>query len=121
MSLAKDYAAQHKAEVDAGMWCYQCGALAGSLLGPLRPGHQRLCTACEALGRKDAAASHRSRLRCPGCRHQWDAYEHEGPSILDDGEHDVQCPECDRAFTIETTVSFSFESPKLGDQSDEEG
>ena len=32
------------------------------------------------------------------------------PEIYEDGEHEIQCPDCEKTFILETTISFYYET-----------
>lgn len=52
-------------------------------------------------------------IYCPwcGCIYEID----DEYDLYDDGEHDgIECPECERKFTVTTNVSYSFDT-KRGD------
>lgn len=58
----------------------------------------------------DDKVSHSSYIRCPKCGETMetgDWYE-----IMEDGEHEVYCDECNHKFTISTSIDISYTSPK---------
>jgi uncharacterized Zn-finger protein len=46
--------------------------------------------------------------KCPHCGYVCRIADHEWWELYDDGDHEVTCPSCDREFTVETCVSYSF-------------
>lgn len=51
---------------------------------------------------------------CPYCGEAMDTnvgYE-DFPEIYEDGDHQVECPECGKVFTLETSVSYTWETRK---------
>ena len=51
---------------------------------------------------------------CPYCGEAMDTdvgYE-DFPEIYEDGTHEVECPECGRVFTLETSISYTWETKK---------
>jgi hypothetical protein len=109
-SLGDFYGRKHDWEVDAGMWCYQCGGLA-RLLGDWKPGYKRLCHSCDALKNGEGEVSHHDCVRCPKCGSMWSPCEGDNYDLLGDGEHDVTCCECEHEFEITTTIMYKFTSP----------
>jgi DNA-directed RNA polymerase subunit RPC12/RpoP len=68
----------------------------------------------EIADSETGAIIHKSRIRCPKCGHQHDVWDCVLPgTICEEGEHDVMCEDCEHKFTIETSVSYSFESPEM--------
>ena len=51
---------------------------------------------------------------CPycGCAMEMLSYD-ETPEMYEEGDHDVECPECERYFRLETSVSYSWETKKI--------
>ncbi len=102
-----DWDSYRKAQVASGEACRECGSFI--VFGR---GVPRLCGSCSALHQDEGDVSHEYRLRCPKCRHLWkvgtDEYD-----LHQEGTHEVMCPECEHEFDIQTSVSFSFTSPKL--------
>ncbi len=49
---------------------------------------------------------------CPYCGHAMDTcYGYEDfPEIYEEGEHEIECGECEKTFILETMVSYSYET-----------
>ena len=114
-----DWKAYKKAQVDEGTICRKCNEYIVSinLFGHKITG-SRLCGHCAALSEKEKL-SHPVYIRCPKCENTWspmDSYDHD---VFSDGEHNVQCTECNHNFSISTSISFTFESPELIDFKEE--
>lgn len=107
--------AYHKAQVDDGERCEQCGEYL--ILGK---GYRRTCNACNELTSKSAEVDHKKFLRCPKCGHLENVHDdHYG--LFEDGEHEVFCNSCDHKYTITTHVSFEFTSPpRIPEEPEEE-
>lgn len=103
-----DWDAYHKAQVEAGEVCRECGAYI-----VFSKGKPSLCVACNMMHQDKGEVSHSKRARCPHCAHLFMVQCDDG-EVYSDGEHELMCPECDADFTITTTVSYSFSSPALG-------
>lgn len=52
-------------------------------------------------------------FRCPSCTGQFDPSDTETYILFHDGEHTIQCPDCNYEFDVITSVSYTFESPAL--------
>ena len=104
-----DWAALNKARVEAGEQCRTCH----DWIFPAK-GFRSQCRSCMELATSRNEVTHKDSYRCPRCRkiHKvrgGDNYElYEGG-----GEHTVTCWQCEHAFTIQTSVTYSFESPAL--------
>ena len=51
---------------------------------------------------------------CPHCGYAIPAdlpYE-DFPELYEDGSHEIDCPECEKQFILETNVSYSYETRK---------
>ncbi|MBR1738310.1 MAG: hypothetical protein IJ736_15110 [Firmicutes bacterium] len=52
---------------------------------------------------------------CPHCGYadptEW-GFE-DFPEIYEDGEHEVECPECEKKFVLETHISYFYKTKKL--------
>lgn len=107
-----DWAAYHDAQVNAGETCYECGHYIIFSDGK----GKRKCADCRSLDSDEGAVDHSDKVRCPKCRHQMNISESELWSLYEDGEHDVSCRHCDHDFVVVTSVSYSFESPELIDE-----
>lgn len=108
-----DWRALQQAEVKAGERCYRCYAMIRPLT---KSTGERLCYDCKQLDEaKTEEVEHQRLIRCPKCSHlsdvtEWDC---DYAEVFTDGEHDVQCDECQHEFDISTRVEFYFTSPKL--------
>lgn len=72
--------------------------------------YPQTCDQCKSL-QDPKEVSHDKEVRCPKCGHSWDPYEHEDYKVLNDGTHDVTCPDCEHDFEVRTWVSHTFVSP----------
>lgn len=45
---------------------------------------------------------------CPHCRHVCSVHDEEWWHLYDEGEHDVECPICEHAFVVSTSVEYRF-------------
>jgi DNA-directed RNA polymerase subunit RPC12/RpoP len=102
-----DWKAYNKAQVDNGEKCYKCGSLI--LFGS---GYPSLCNGCETL-RDDKGEVISKRIRCPYCKESFDPYDCEMYEVLENGEHSIECPNCDEEFEIETKIEYNFRSPEI--------
>jgi len=96
-----------EAEIAIGSRCYRCGH--SSCFGP---GYRDLCSDCKNMDENSGEVTSSNRVRCPNCTHQMspndDLYE-----LYEEGTHEICCDECGEIFEVETSVSYSFESPAL--------
>jgi predicted RNA-binding Zn-ribbon protein involved in translation (DUF1610 family) len=111
-----DWSAYSKAQVENGDRCSQCGK--SILFGG--SGYQTTCEDCGVLHRSKYAVEHGSFIRCPHCRHEMNVYNCEMFDVYQEGYHEIQCNLCDKKFEIETRISYSFESPDIIEDEDEE-
>lgn len=74
-------------------------------------GHADTCRQCR-LAEETDEIWHDRFVRCPKCGYMWDPSDGDDYDLMADGDHDVQCYECDHGFEISTTISFSFKSPE---------
>lgn len=51
---------------------------------------------------------------CPHCGYAipTDFGYEDFPEAYEDGDHEITCPECDKNFILETSVSYSYETRK---------
>lgn len=105
-----DWERYNKAQRENGEKCIQCGAFI-----IFAAGYPRNCAACDAMSSNRNEVEHNSRIRCPGCGHS-----REVEDLYEAGEHSVRCSWCEREFSVETKISFSFVSPKRIAEPDEE-
>jgi len=116
------YGAAKKAEKEerkkSGKECYQCGAYI--IFGG--KGYRELCYDCRLLRDDTSETTSDNYIRCPKCKglslvHDGDHYD-----LYEEGEHDITCLDCGHEYQIETSVTYSFQSPAvLGETEREEG
>ena len=94
-------AAYNAAGKQAGAICCECGAL---LLFP--KGQPTECGSCKALQSDKEAVTHSDLVRCPECGHTQAPEE-----LYEEGEHRVDCGNCEAEFTVSTQISYSYTSP----------
>ena len=46
--------------------------------------------------------------KCPHCGETIDVAQHEQWELYDEGEHDMECPHCEREFVVSTNITYSF-------------
>lgn len=98
-------AVEHKAEIDAGKYCYKCDRY---ILFP--KGHRERCPACVALA-DPAECDHPKFVRCPKCGRSFEPAALDSYELYEAGEHKVTCGDCDHQFEVSTRVSYTFTSP----------
>jgi hypothetical protein len=109
-----DWSAYSTYEIGIGRRCYKCRCLMYNTVSPLT---KRLCYSCKELTEKpEREVTHDDYVRCPRCGHtdkisEWDC--DSSVEVYTDGEHEINCSECDHAYTITTHVSYSYTSPKM--------
>lgn len=113
-----DWTTFRKAQVSAGEICSQCSKylirIIDSSFGPA------LCGACKSLETTPGPVRHSTFIRCPKCRESFDPSPWEDSWAFQEGSHNINCPNCDHKFEITVEVQFSYESPKLvGENQDE--
>lgn len=59
--------------------------------------------------------------KCPHCGHDCSVLDNEWWFLYEEGEHDVECPSCDKEFSVSTHVSHSFSTDHLPDEIDCDG
>lgn len=65
---------------------------------------ETLCFDCEHFVTDSEEVAHGSHIRCPKCKHNWNPYDCEQYKVYEEGEHKVDCPECDHVFEVSTVV-----------------
>ena len=110
-----DLNAFHQAEENIGERCYKCKT--GLYFSKNKS--RSLCSECSSMTTDIAEVTHGSLIRCPKCKNTFDICDDY--ELYDSGQHDVNCPECNFKFQIDTFVEHSFTSPALLDILDEEG
>lgn len=66
---------------------------------------------CEALNENDQLDFLReNNPRCPHCGATYDVQAHEAWELYDtdEGDHDVECGQCEKAFRVAVNCSFTF-------------
>jgi|JI10StandDraft_1071094.scaffolds.fasta_scaffold714724_1 uncharacterized C2H2 Zn-finger protein len=53
--------------------------------------------------------------RCPHCGDEYDVIENWTFRIYEEGEHALECPSCELIFTVQTAVSYSFNTDEQED------
>lgn len=96
---------ERQAEIDRGMWCYQCHAYI-----IFSNGHRTKCAQCNRLDGPEEVR-HDKFVRCPACVATFEPSDADYYSLYRDGEHTVHCPHCSAEFEITTHVSYTFTSP----------
>ena len=109
-----DWSSYRAAEIANGERCKKCNSYISFPKGC--PGE---CYECKNI-LKDEELSHDTFIRCPYCKNTWDPSNDDDGSIWSDGEHNVWCSECDKDFEMSTHVSFTFVSPKIKDENNNE-
>jgi hypothetical protein len=56
---------------------------------------------------------------CPHCGEEISAHDHELWQLFEEGEHDIDCPDCELTFTVSTNVSYSFSTDRQEEHDDE--
>jgi len=111
-----DWAAYNKAQVEAGEKCLKCGAfmLKLNLFGRETAG-PRICHQCNEGANTLEEIEHDKMVRCPECRHMFDAWDQPFYDGMSPGseEAEMDCPACDCSFTIEVITTYSFKSPPM--------
>jgi len=108
-----NYAAFRKAEIDAGRWCEVCSVSLTHEAATEVSGRRR-CYDCRELDQSKDAVDHPSMIRCPACQATFDPVpDGDYADRYAEGDHEVDCPDCDHSFWITTAVSYSFASPPL--------
>lgn len=111
-----DWASCRRSRVNCGEVCFRCEAHIHFGSG----GGKQLCYECKELDDENGEVTHGSRVRCPHCSYVMDVAESELFELYEDGDHDINCDDCGKEFTVVTSVSHSFESPELSAAEQEE-
>jgi len=105
-----DWDGYRKAQIENGELCSKCGTYLWGVFGSPQE-----CPDCRGLC-ISSPVEHEQYVRCPYCAHtDWVADDYE---LFSDGEHTIQCSNCQKDYTIITHVSVSFESPGLKTEPD---
>jgi hypothetical protein len=51
-------------------------------------------------------------LTCPYCKHEFDVCHDDGFGYAESCRHEQECPECEKSFVFETSISFSYSEYK---------
>ena len=51
---------------------------------------------------------HNKNPKCPHCATDCKISEQEWWQLFEEGEHEVECPICERDFTVSTSVEYRF-------------
>lgn len=105
-----DWDAYRRAQLANGELCSRCEAVI--LFGA---GHLQECVPCKHRG-DPAEFDHDRLIRCPKCRHTWDAIDEELPN---NDTMSVFCPECDHGFEVGIHTHYSYTSPAMGESEGE--
>ncbi len=54
--------------------------------------------------------------KCPHCGADYDIERHEAWGLYEEGDHTIECPDCDLKYKVVSVVSFSFST----DEQDED-
>ena len=107
-------------EINVGRRCRSCKCYI-----PLPRGYPRQCTKCEQLDNYNGKVIHQTLIRCPACKGTFDVDPYDldmEDDVYEEGDHDIKCKLCKTVFTVETLIHFTFESPEmLTEVDDEEG
>jgi hypothetical protein len=102
-----DWDAVKRAQVRNGENCSKCGGLA--TIFPR--GYPDKCHECKQLDSEEEVV-HSDSIRCPHCRNVR-RVDSEFFELFTEGEHLVSCYNCEKDFTIQTYISWSFTSPPI--------
>jgi hypothetical protein len=109
-----NWARYKQAKRNAGEECYKCG---GYISHHLITGRQMLCSSCNSLNANTGEVYSESLTRCPSCSHQQEI-DTDYYTIFEEGLHCVSCNECGLDYDIETSVKYTYRSPKLNEKTD---
>jgi len=107
-----DWGAYREAQVKAGEICCKCGRY----LVFNKTGCQTICNSCVAVQDSKETVRHDKYIRCPKCNTTFEAQIFLDFDIYEEGDHDVDCPECGYFFIVETSVTYTFASPAVVDE-----
>ena len=54
--------------------------------------------------------------KCPHCGAEVDVSDNDLWRIYEEGEHEIDCPSCELAFSVSTSVSYSFSTDAQEDK-----
>ena len=113
-----DGEAVFKARIANGEMCPRC--FRHNITNREPTGTPTECYDCAQAAADDSAINMDEKVRCPECRHIFDPAANEMYAALDDGEHEITCPECGEDFEITTSVSRDYDSPAMKTKGDDE-
>ena len=106
-----DWDAYHKAEMANGDRCMTCGCYIIPIVFQDTHG-PRECNSCRNMISDDGEVSHDSRVRCPHCGKITKVDDLAEYGIYEEGELEMNCEECEKEFTVQVQVSYSYTSPE---------
>jgi len=110
-----DWEAYRKAQVSSGERCESCGRFI--VFGT---GKSTACSLCKTINESSKIVKHDKFIRCPKCSSTFTAEDLSEFDIYEDGEHDIDCPNCKYFFVIETIITYNFSSPAIVDIDDDD-
>lgn len=105
-----DWTSYKKAQKANGEYCDKCGS--HIMFGG--KGYTTYCHQCNGLYDKSTLV-HNSLIRCPKCMMNFSAFECDY-ELMSEGEHSVNCIECDHFFEVTTSIQYTFHSPSAGEE-----
>ena len=110
-----NWKAYTQAKVDAGEECMTCHDFMFDYRGQSSP---RECYRCRRMHTcTEEEVRHEKLVRCPFCRHEFDITDYMSHNCeyrwYEPEEHDIDCPQCEKTFTVTTHVSYEFTSPAV--------
>lgn len=115
-----NWASYQKAQIADGDICSRCHQYIVSIA---HTKGEQLCYSCSHLDLdKSESVDHSKFARCPKCGYLSDLSQWDGCAsfVYQEGEHLVGCNECDYDFEISTTVEYTFTSPPMITEPEEE-
>jgi len=110
-SRVVQWAQYKKAKRDAGEECYKCSGFIPyhytATPGPA------MCGSCKNLENNPGQVFSERLVRCPTCSHQQEIDTYDDYSVYEEGEHEVMCNNCEEEYTISTSITYTFKSPRL--------
>ena len=58
---------------------------------------------------------HNETPKCPHCGYELPCLT-DYSEIMNDGEHEIECPECDLTFDVSTNVEITFSTDRIPDE-----
>lgn len=100
--------------ISNGTLCYKCN----SFISP-RGMEKWLCYDCRNLENNKEVCDHNKYVRCPKCNFYWKPESSEDYELLKEGAHNVICSYCEHEFEVETSITYTFTSPALVEETEE--